>query len=274
MSEAYFPEFNELTDSRQGRMLYNKNDVYIGRSLQLYGEFSYGECHVFDAIVQPGMTVIEVGANIGAHTVPIAQKAGPSGRVHAFEPQRIVFQTLCANIALNNLTNVISHYAAAGDSPGSLFVPELEPKAENNFGGLGLGDFEFGMETPVVTIDSLDLETCHFIKADVEGMEESALRGGEKTIRKHCPVLYVENDRKEKSESLVRYIRSLGYRMFVHHAPLFNPENFKGNKENVFGNIVSKNLLCVHESKKANISSMPELKLPEELEEEKELNGK
>ena len=259
MSDTDFPEFNKLTDSRHGRMLYNTNDVYIGKSLELYGEFSYGECHLFDAVVQPGMTVVEVGSNIGAHTVFLAQKAGLQGRVHAFEPQRIVYQTLCANIALNNLSNVVTHYAAAGDKPGTIKVPELEPKATNNFGGLGLGEFDTGADVPVVTLDSLGLRFCHFIKADVEGMEESALRGGEETIRQHSPVLYVENDREEKSESLLTYIHSLGYRTFLHWPPLFNPDNHKGNTENVFENIVSKNLLCVHRSKKANISGLKEI---------------
>ena len=87
-------------------MLYNEHDIYIGRSLDLYGEFSEGECDVFRQLIQPGWTVLELGANIGSHTVFLAKRVGPSGRVIAFEPQRIVFQTLCANIALNNLLNV------------------------------------------------------------------------------------------------------------------------------------------------------------------------
>lgn len=259
MQNPAFPEFNMLTDSRHGRMIYNKNDVYIGKCFELYGEFSYGECQIFDAIVQPGMTIVEVGANIGSHTVSIAQKTGPQGTVHAFEPQRIVFQTLCANLAINQLTNVITHYAAAGDQPGTLVVPELDPKSTQNFGGLGLGNHHSGQAVPVVTIDSLNLSSCEFIKADVEGMEESALRGAENTIKQFLPMLYVENDRQEKAFELTSYISSLGYRMFLHRPHLYNPENFKGNKENVFQNIVSSNLFCIHRSKPASISGMPEV---------------
>lgn len=257
-----FPVFNELTDSRYGRMLYNKNDIYIGRSLQLYGEFSYGEALLFEAVVKPGMTVIEVGANIGSHTVPLAQLVGPSGRVHAFEPQRIVFQTLCANIALNQLSNVITCYAASGHEKRAIMVPELEPKADNNFGGLPLGDHQQGTAVPVIPIDSLNLPACHFLKADVEGMEESVLRGAEQTIQKFRPILYVENDRKEKSEALLAYLFSQNYRLFEHTPRLFNPQNHKGNAENVFGNIVSKNLLCVHKDQPANISGLPEVAPP------------
>lgn len=263
MSDSGFPEFNDLTEFRFGQILYNKNDIYIGKSLELYGEFSYGEAQLFEAVVKPGMTVVEVGANIGSHTIALAQWAGPKGRVHAFEPQRIVFQTLCANVALNHLTNVMTHYAAVGDKADELIVPELDPRHENNFGGLGLGGFGEGRKVPVVTVDSLNLPACHFIKADVEGMEEAALRGAEETIRRFLPILYVENDRKEKSEDLVRFIHSLGYRMFHHCPPLFSPENFKGNSENIFPNIVSKNLLCVHESSPSNIRGLAEVDVPE-----------
>lgn len=259
MTQEAFPEFNVQTETRYGPMLYNKNDIYIGRSFELYGEFSHGEAHCFDAVVKPGMTVIEVGANIGAHTVFLARKVGPRGQVHAFEPQLVVFQTLCANLALNQLTNVVTYYAAAGSAAGNLLVPVLEPKVSNNFGGLGLGGFDTGMEVPVIPIDSLKLGSCHFLKADVEGMEESVLRGAEDTIRRHRPILYIEDDRPEKSDSLVGYIASLGYRMFKHTPTLFNPENFKANPENVFPNIVSKNLLCVHQSIQTQIVGMPEL---------------
>lgn len=103
-----FPQFNRLKQCRHGMMLYNLNDIYIGRSLDLYGEFSEGEIRVFQQLVKPGQTILEVGANIGAHTVWLAQAVGPTGVVMAFEPQRIVHQTLCANLALNNIFNVHS----------------------------------------------------------------------------------------------------------------------------------------------------------------------
>ena len=59
---------NQLKDCRHGKMLFNVNDVYVGRSLQSYGEYSEGECEVFRQLIRPGMTVLELGANIGSHT--------------------------------------------------------------------------------------------------------------------------------------------------------------------------------------------------------------
>ena len=79
-------------------MLYNVNDDYIGRSLDIYGEFSEGEIEAFSLLVHPGDIVLDVGANIGSHTIWFAQAVGPTGGVMAFEPQRLLFQTLCPTL--------------------------------------------------------------------------------------------------------------------------------------------------------------------------------
>jgi hypothetical protein len=54
-------------------MMFHANDSYIGRSLDLYGEFSEGEIELFKQVVRPGMTVVDVGANIGAHTIYLSK---------------------------------------------------------------------------------------------------------------------------------------------------------------------------------------------------------
>src|SRR3954469_8060635 len=95
--------FNHLRDCRHGPMLFNINDKYIGRSLELYGEFSEPEITLLTSYLRPTDTVVEVGANVGAHTVPRAQAVSGGGEVVAFEPQRLIFQTLCANLALNSI---------------------------------------------------------------------------------------------------------------------------------------------------------------------------
>jgi hypothetical protein len=61
-------------------------------------------------------------------------------------------------------------------------------------------------------------------------------------------VLYVENDRREKAAELVRTIDGFGYAMYWHVPPLFNPNNFRQDATNVFGNTVSINMLCIHKS--------------------------
>ncbi len=173
--------FNELRMCSTGPMLYNKHDIYMGGSLQKYGEFSVGEQVIFSQVVSPGALVVEVGANIGAHTVELARLAGRDGEVHAFEPQRIVFQALCANLALNQCTNVFARQAAVGENAGTITVPPLDPAVRNNFGGVSLQGVTFGESVPLVTLDSLDLPACQLLKVDVEGMEVEVLKGSEQT---------------------------------------------------------------------------------------------
>jgi methyltransferase, FkbM family len=230
---------------RTGPMLYNKHDIYIGGSLQKYGEFSVGEQDVFSQIVGPGAVVVEVGANIGAHTVELARLAGRDGEVHAFEPQRIVFQALCANLALNQRTNVFARQAAVGAKSGTIAVPHLDPSARDNFGGVSLREVTFGESVPLIALDSLDLPACHLLKVDVEGMEVDVLKGGEQLIETHRPIMYIENDRVERSEELLRVVERLRYNAYWHLPRIFNPENYFGDAENVFGDIESGNILCV-----------------------------
>lgn len=254
--------FNRQKNCRRGPMLYNFHDKYIGQALELYGEFSEGEVDMFRQMVRPGQVVLEIGANIGAHTVFFSQQVGPSGQVIAFEPQRVVFQTLCANVALNSLTNVFAFQQAVGDKPGTIIVPPLDYSQDNNFGGLALGGFEYGEQVQLVTVDGLALKRCHMVKIDVEGMERAVLGGAVETLTRLKPLLYVENDRVEKSDELVRFIDSLGYGMYWHKPPLFNPQNFLQNPVNHYPGIVSKNMVCVHRSVTGNIDGFEPVVVP------------
>jgi FkbM family methyltransferase len=255
--------FNELIRGRHGMMLANKNDVYIGRSLREYGEFSEGEVDLFRQIVRPGSVVVESGSNVGAHTIPLARLVGNKGIVFAFEPQRVVFQTLCANVALNSLSNVECRHAALGDKSGTIAVPALDYSRENNFGGLGLGGYKHGEPVLVVTIDSLELPRCDFIKVDVEGMEIQVLQGARRTIEKYQPVLYVENDREAQSAELITLIHSMGYKLYWHTPRMFNPANYFQNTKDLFGGIVSVNMLCLPESVRANVEGFRPITSPD-----------
>lgn len=236
--------FNQLVQTRYGPMLYNRNDQYVGGSLAAYGEFSHGETLMFEQLVGLGQVVVEAGANIGAHTVHLAQLVGEHGAVYAFEPQRLVFQALCANVALNQLVNVLTRQQGLGREAGEMVLPNVDPRVENNFGGLSLLQSVQGEKVAIVTIDSMLLSRCDLIKVDVEGMEEDVIIGAINTITKFRPTLYLENDRAEKSASLIRLLQSLNYRIWWHLSSLFNPNNFAKNSTNIFGGIVSINILC------------------------------
>lgn len=237
--------FNELATCRHGLMLFNRNDRYVGASLRKYGEFSPAETTVFRTLIGPGMTVIEVGANIGAHTVELSRVVGPHGSVVAFEPQRLVFQTLCANLALNSCANVVAWPYAVGAAAGEILVPVLAPDRPNNFGGLSLHGCTAGEPVRLVTLDEMRLPACHFLKLDLEGMELEALRGAAATIAAYRPFIYAENDRPAQAPALTALLRSWDYRLLRHDPPLYDPDNFAGDPENIFPRIVSNNLLCL-----------------------------
>ncbi len=241
--------FNNLIKVRHGYTLYNKNDRYIGRSIELYGEFSEKEVALFEQICKVGFVVVEVGANIGSHTLALSKMVGNSGRVYAFEPQRVVFQTLCANMALNSIVNVEAFEMAVSNTKGSVLIPDICYDREGNFGGVEIDKFTNGRKTPKVKLDDfLELQRLDFLKIDVEGMEKEVLLGALVLIDKFKPIMYIENDRVDKSQELITLIKNKGYDIYEHNPMLFNPNNFLKNSQNIFNNIVSKNILCVHKS--------------------------
>jgi FkbM family methyltransferase len=250
----------ETRDCRHGRMIYLPNDVFIGRALQTYGEWAEGEVAIFRQLLKPGHFAVDAGANIGVLTLGMATLVGPQGRVHAFEPQVVLHDLLCRNVALNGHANVVAHRMAAGAAAGTRHVPPLDYDRPGNFGGVQLGGEE-GDAVPVATVDGLELPRLDLIKADVEGMELDVIKGARESIARFQPAIYVENDRREKSQALIAAILDLGYRLWWHITPLFNPDNFFGHREDVFGNRVSCNMLGLPPTAARRVA-LPEITSP------------
>jgi FkbM family methyltransferase len=244
-------------------MMYLRHDRYVGRSLQEYGEFSEGEVEIFRSVLRPGDIALDIGANLGAHTIAMARLVGPTGFVFAFEPQRVLFNILCGNIALNELTNAKAYPLALGRAPGGTRLMPLDYNGPNNFGGIALGGTE-GDGVAIATLDQLGLPKPRFIKIDVEGMELDVLRGAKAVLARDRPILYVENDRVEQSEELVAQLIADGYRMWWHLPPLFNPDNFRRNANNVFGVIKSFNMLCLPRETKTPLEGFEEITKPQD----------
>jgi FkbM family methyltransferase len=196
------PSYLNLQQCRHGPMLYPRTDKYVGRSLELYGEFSEGEHELFTQLVGPGAVIVEVGANIGAHTVGLAKLVGPTGAVISFEPQPVLFQIMTANMALNGLSNARPVLAGLAERGGTLKLPLIDYTRENNFGAFQLSENGDDI-VEVRTLDSYGLTRLTLLKIDVEGMEQNVIDGARETIARHRPMMYVENDRKEKSRALI-----------------------------------------------------------------------
>lgn len=232
---------------RHGYFVYNRNDAFIGQSLDFYGEYSEGEVDLFRLICGRGDTAVDVGANIGALTVPLSLIVGNKGKVFAFEAQRVIFQALCANVAVNSISNTVCENVGAAESSGGAYIPAVDYCKAGNFGGVSIGS---GVSEEAIDLERLDAlldgeARIDFIKIDVEGMEEGVICGANSILNNFKPVLYVENDRIDKSTELIELIRSLGYRLYWHTPPLYNPNNYYGERINIYKNIVSVNMLCL-----------------------------
>lgn len=255
-----------LVNGRDGYFLVNRHDLLIGRSLETYGEWGGNEGQILASLVRPGEIVIEAGANIGAFTVGLAKKVGPQGKVFAYEPQRACFALLQSQIALNELNNVYAYNIGIGAEESTLFLPRIDYSHEGNFGGISLAtqEDELHYPVPVKKLDDLFPELpIALIKADVEGMEHDVLIGAKNLIARCKPVLYLENDRKEKSSALISLILELGYRIWWSVTDCFSPNNFFNAQQNICG-CSSFNILCLHTSKIENADTgMQEITSPD-----------
>lgn len=252
-----------LIHGRHGWFAYNRYDQYVGQALERYGEYAEYEVQVFARIMagHADEDAIEVGSNIGAQSVALARMAR---RLYAFEPQPVVFHTLCTNLAINDLTNARAFPFGVGETAGQMMVPPVHYCQGGNFGGVSLTHGGDGTPVSIVSLDAFlpelapDLQV-RLIKADVEGMERAVLAGAKALITRDRPFLYVENDRADCSPALIRLLRELGYRLYWHCPLLYNPGNFFADSENVYPGIAAINMLGVPEDMLFDTSGMSEV---------------
>ena len=226
--------------TRYGELSWFRNDTYIGRALELYGEYSQSESDLFRRVLKSGDVVIEAGANIGALTVALAEIVGPSGEVHAYEPQQKYFALLSANT--QDERQVTCFDAALGSEAGPIVLQSIPTDRVHAPDWKGTGD-DFMVEQ--ITIDSLNLERLDFCKIDIDGGELEVLKGAVETIKRCRPVLYFEIDKMHLYPQILEWVACQGYRLYQHNPPLFNPANFANNPVNVFGRLISAMALAI-----------------------------
>ena len=224
-------------NTRHGTMTYFAHDTFVGRSLDLYGEWCSAETDFVTSLVGPGDVVVDVGANIGTLTLSLASAVGRSGRVIAYEPQSLVHALLTTNAATNGAFQIECVHAAVGDATGDARIPKCDPERACNVGAAAVtsggddGDVEI---VELQRIDDLALSSCRLLKIDAEGFEPKVLEGARHTIETHRPYLFVENDTIERSASTLAALHALGYRAFWHVARYYRPDNWHGNACDVF----------------------------------------
>ena len=233
----------KLVDARHGRFFVLDTDLYVSRSLQVYGEWTEAEIRLLSPMLRPGDCVADIGANLGSHTVPFARTVGDDGRVIAFEPQPRIFQLLASNVTINGLANVQLYQAACAAAPGMLKLPHIDYATPGNFGGARIRSLEAQGQAagssvhyvPVVRLDDVfDGDRLNLVKVDVEGMEKDVLTGAARTLGRFRPLLYVENESPQDSRGLLQALQDLDYVAYWHVITLFDPENFRRYPSDVF----------------------------------------
>lgn len=250
-----------MVEGRHGNMVYNQFCHYIGKALELYGEYCEHEIHLFRKLIKPSDVVWEIGANTGSQSVALAHMV-PQGKFVGFEPQNELFKIFVTNLTLNNCENAIPLNLALGEEQGVIMLPAVNYHKPNNFGGVSLlvKSESSDVVVEIRPIDKLTwLPQPDFIKIDVEGMEAMVLRGGAATINKNKPIIYIENDRAEKSPELISILWDFGYDCYWHITPYFNSENYFHNNSNIYENECSFNMLCIHRDKGPKFEGLPKI---------------
>ena len=183
-----FGEYRMYAVPGSGQFYVDKTGDVIKRSLVAGYQWEPHVGAILKKFVEPGSVVVDVGAHIGTHAVPVSRMVGPWGRVYAFEPQRKLYRELHHNLAVNGITNVIPLRYALGE--GKPRIVEMNPAVIGNEGGTGIGSG--GDHVELRTLDSFGFRNVSVIKIDVEGHENSMLRGAAKTIRENEPAILIE----------------------------------------------------------------------------------
>ena len=245
----------KTVECRHGTFTVFDEDELVGLSLATYGEYSEGEVAVLNNVLKPGDVAIDVGANIGALTIPMAKLVGESGHVHAFEASKANLDLLLKNVVDNQPAHVTIHGAAASDKVGTLKVDKQSALHAYSYPDINVGEFE----VECITIDSLQLPKVKLIKIDVDGHELQVLNGAAETIARCKPIIYIENEIDDKREAMVAWFIDHGYRMYWHRPYMFNIDNWRGDKKNIFGVLISIMSLCIPDEEGYAVEQLEEV---------------
>ena len=153
----------------------------LALTISHYGTYEELEAKIMEEKIKVGSIVVDVGANIGLHTLNMARIVGNTGRVFAFEPDPSNFEILGENVKINNYQNIILEEKAVGDKHGRVTLYQSDnPGNHRLFPQTKQTKGEVEVELTSLDkyfIDSNLAEKINFIKIDVEGLEFSVLNG-------------------------------------------------------------------------------------------------
>lgn len=203
-----------LFGKNKGLKFENNGDLNLDMILGFHEPNTF---EVFDLFIKDGTTVVDIGANVGYFTRFLGRKVGNAGKVFAFEPIPATFETLKKTIALNGLANVTPVNKAVSDHTGTvtMYLSHTHYMASLDAGWATKEGGE--TEVPCVTLDDFfsGLETKPgFIKMDIEGGGAFALKGMERLIKEHQPVLFLESHTPAEDKAIGEALSLIPYDVY------------------------------------------------------------
>ena len=227
--------------------------VYLGR-------YEPSTSDALARLIKPGTTVLDIGANIGAHTLQMARLTGANGRVFAFEPTTFAFRKLERNLSLNpgfpeRVTAIQCFVGPANSNKAPTKIYSSWPlKGGSDFHQKHLGQ---PMPTDGLPTRSLDELLAEFgsspvslVKLDVDGYECDVLAGAQQMLKRDRPIFvmeiapYVLEEQGKSLHDLLGYFIPLGYRFYDERdenwQPLAIEDISKSTRDGASINVIAK----------------------------------
>jgi FkbM family methyltransferase len=193
-------------------------DTVMKPWIQHYGLWEPAEANFLRARLKPGMTLLDIGANVGYFSILGARIVGPSGTVVAIEPEPVNYALLCANIWNARVGNVEPIRAAASSFSGPLSLSVSNDNCGDHRSFLERPG-ERVLAVPGVRVDEvLDADTrVDLVKIDIQGADHRAVIGMESVLARWKPVLLLEfwplgiDELGDRPIDVLSYYRSLGF---------------------------------------------------------------
>lgn len=218
--------------------------TWIGAKIIYTGNYEPALKNVAKKIIRKGDYVLDIGANIGFHTLYFAELVGDTGHITSFEPVPYNFKTLINNVRLNSLKNISAKNIALGIKNEQITIVADEKSA--NPGTFNLFDQSGStLITCCIGDEVIGDQRVDFIKIDVEGYESFVIEGILDTIKKNRPIIIFEYD--------IHYHKKTGLTK-DHIFLLLSPLNYHFEYITQFGRVVLDNF---DQLKSGNILAIP-----------------
>ena len=194
-------------------------DLDLGEMIDVslfLGEYESDIVSAIRRYCRPGWRVLDIGANVGAHSLRFAKEVGPSGCVYAFEPTEFAFRKLIRNVGLNSFRWVRPLRIALSDGPEGMAPIQVRSSWRSD----GTDVRESNM-TEFRRLDdwsrSEGVDRVELIKLDVDGNEYGVLNGGRALLAGSLPLLFIEAAAyhfADPTRNPFRLLSELGYRFW------------------------------------------------------------